>query len=61
VEKQPDINTTTIYTDNQAAIRKIKDPNNKSGQHLARNIVTMIDGLRSRVLELKSSYTGFRP
>lgn len=48
VEKQPGITSAIIYTDNQAAIQKIKDPNSaKSGQHLVQSIVTMINGLRN--------------
>lgn len=48
IERQPGITSTIIYTDNQAAIQKVKDPNNnKSGQHLVQNVVTMIDGLRN--------------
>lgn len=53
VERQPGITSATIYTDNQAAIRKIKDPNSKSGQHLVQNIVTMIDGLQSAGVEIE--------
>ena len=47
IEKQYNITTATIYTDNQAAIRKVQNPNNKSGQCLVQNIVIMIDGLRA--------------
>lgn len=48
IERQPGITSTIIYTDNRAAIQKVKDPNNnKSGQHLVQNVVTMIDGLRN--------------
>ena len=52
IEKQCNITTATIYTDNQAAIRKVQNPNNKSGQSLVQNIVIMIDGLRATGVEI---------
>ena len=44
----------SIYTDNQAAIQKVKDPNStKSRQHLVQNVVKMIDGLRNTGAEIE--------
>ncbi|MCJ1349629.1 hypothetical protein MMC31_007870 [Peltigera leucophlebia] len=52
IEEQCNITTAKICTDNQAAIRKVQSPNNKSGQSLAQNIVTMIHGLRATGVEI---------
>lgn len=51
-EKQCDITTATIHTDNQAAIRKVQSSNNKTAQSLIRNIVIMIDGLGAAGVEI---------
>ena len=45
-------NWILIYTNNQAAIGKLQSPNNKSGQSLVQNLVTMIDGLRATGVEI---------
>ena len=48
IERQPGITLAIIYTDNQAVIQKVKDPNKtKSKEHLVQNVVTMINGLRN--------------
>ena len=54
IERQPGIISAIIYTDNQAVIQKVKDPNKtKSGQHLVQNMVTMIDELRNTGAEIE--------
>lgn len=52
IEKHCNITTATIYTDNQAAIQKVQSPNNKSGQSLVQNIITMINGLCATGVEI---------
>ena len=54
IERQLDITSAIIYTNNQAAIQKVQDPNKtKSRQHLVHNVVTMIDGLQNTSAKIK--------
>ena len=52
IEKQCNITTATIYTNNQAAIRKIQSSNNKSEQSFVQNIIIIIAGLCATRVEI---------
>ena len=47
IEQKTGIKTPIIYTDNQAALRRVKTPNSKGpGQSILNQVITLIDRLR---------------